>query len=319
MPLSDLYFLQKTKKNLTSSSPNRLLFLFNALRILNFLWILWSMLLTEFTLNYNHIKSVLGPGGRIYFPSQLIPMIIGSVSFVRLMYKLLEQRRDPLDGDDPSLPLNLTFSNRKATGSTSDPQQSFPSKKRFWKIFAPATTINVSVNGRVPSPALGRETTTPEPDDMDESLLEALRNRRKNPSFLRYVVTFLPWLSLLLFLNHHRGTHKYSETNTQTSPTPTKRKIDPEEEQEEKRDSVLSTTADSFISLHGGSTVVGGSSIPSSPFSHRFSSPPPPPSSPPSRRDGSEAEWHHHNNQHHHHHHPKTHETGDDGRRLEEV
>src|ERR1700761_5925959 len=102
----------------------RLRWTFYFLRVGNFLFILWSMILVECTLNYNHVKEVLGPGKRVFFPSQLIPMIIGAFSFVRLMYKLLEKWRDP--NDEPSLP---------TAPHESKTQQDFPGAKKFFKMF----------------------------------------------------------------------------------------------------------------------------------------------------------------------------------------
>jgi hypothetical protein len=139
------------------------------------------MILVECTLNFNHVKEVLGPGNRIFFPSQLIPMIIGSFSFVRLIYKVLERQRDP--NDEPSLPTDPR---------PSKTQQEFPGTKRLFKIFAPPTN---SLNPRPQLP----EDMPPEDTDIDELVQD-------EPIRLRYLVTWLPWLSLL---------HWWTEDSTQ--------------------------------------------------------------------------------------------------------
>ncbi|OCT50383.1 hypothetical protein CLCR_07054 [Cladophialophora carrionii] len=166
--------------------------IFYFLRIGNLIWILWSMILVECTLNFNHVKAVLGPGNRIFFPSQLIPMIIGCFSFVRLMYKVLEQWRDP--DDEPSLP-----NDPRLTGT----RQEFPGTKRFFKVFAPPTN---ALNRRPQLP----EDMPPEDTDMDELL-------QGEPIRLRYLVTWLPWLSLLPWWtkNEHKP-HKRDTENVES-------------------------------------------------------------------------------------------------------
>jgi len=130
------------------------------------------MILVECTLNFNHVKGVLGPGGRIYFPSQLIPMIIGSFSFVRLIYKMLGEWRGP--DVEPSLPEDSPI---PAT------QQEFPGLGHIKKVFAPPT-------GADRPPLSSSQDMPPEDNDLDEVLVG------RRPS-LRYLISWLPWLSLL--------------------------------------------------------------------------------------------------------------------------
>ncbi|KIW89705.1 uncharacterized protein Z519_09861 [Cladophialophora bantiana CBS 173.52] len=145
--------------------------IFYFLGIGNFLWILWSMILVECTLNFNHVKEVLGPGNRIFFPSQLIPLIIGCFSFVRLGYKVLEKWRDP--EDEPSLPTEPHHSQT---------HQDFPGPRKLFEVFAPPTKF-VSTGPQVP------EDIPPEDTDIDELVQGELVR-------VRYIVTWLPWLSL---------------------------------------------------------------------------------------------------------------------------
>ncbi|KAK6364035.1 hypothetical protein LTS17_012569 [Exophiala oligosperma] len=151
--------------------------IFYALRVANFIWIVWSVIMIECTLNFNHVKGVLGPGNRIFFPSQLIPMIIGAFSFVRLCYKLLEKWRDP--DDEPSLPTDVHTSILTSSQSSETPQQ-FRKKTRLFKLLAPPTDTLVR----------GPKEATPEDNDIDDLM-------RNAPTSLRYLVSWLPWLSLL--------------------------------------------------------------------------------------------------------------------------
>lgn len=150
----------------------RLRRIFYFLSIGNLVWIVWSMILVECTLNYNHVKEVLGPGNRIFFPSQLIPLIIGTFSFVRLIYKVLKKARG--QDDEPALPANPHFSN---------PRQDVPGAKRFFKVFAPPT------NSLNPRPQLLEDIPL---EDTDIDILV-----QDEPIRLRYLITWLPWLSLL--------------------------------------------------------------------------------------------------------------------------
>ena len=165
---------------------SRLKFIYRLFRAANFLWIVFSMIMIEMTLNYNHIKSVLGPGDRIYFPSQLIPMIIGAFSFCRLVYKVYEKWRDP--DDEPSLGVDLPL-------VPSQSHQSFPHRFRsFGKIFAPPTELVHPP----PSP----KDMVPEDDDLDE----LLKNERP---WVRYVISYIPWISLF----YHRRAEEIVNKN----------------------------------------------------------------------------------------------------------
>lgn len=161
------------------------------------------MILVECTLNFNHVKGVLGPGGRIFFPSQLIPLIIGAFSFLRLGYRVLEKSRDP--DDDPSLPANAP---------TFGVNQEFPGKRKLFKLFAPPTS---AVN---PRPQLPQD-MPPEDTDIDKLVED-------EPVRLRYLVTWLPWLSLLHWWKkdekrenvHRRTTQLEKGRRRSRSPSP---------------------------------------------------------------------------------------------------
>lgn len=124
------------------------------------------MVLVEFTLNYNHVKAVLGPGGRIYFPSQLIPMIIGAFTLCRVIYKRIEKARDP---DEEPEEGERTFG----------PLRRISSGKDAIKIFAPLTYVARPVRKAPPK---------------DTDLDERMENEHL---WIRYVVSIFPWLSLL--------------------------------------------------------------------------------------------------------------------------
>jgi len=153
----------------TGFNYKQLRYIFYFLRAFNFFWIVWSMVTVEFTLNYNHVVAVLGPQGRIYFPSQLIPMIIGAFTLTRLLYKKLEYARG---GDDvePTVVREATIDG---------PPQPMPSRKNMFKLWAPPTShVHPGTNHM------------PEDEDVDPRM-------DGKPAWVRYLVAYLPWLSLL--------------------------------------------------------------------------------------------------------------------------
>ena len=142
--------------------------IYKALRVLNLLWLVFSIFLVEFSLNFNNITAVLGGphDNELHLPSQLLPLLIGAFGFVRIIYLLFEQTRSPGDAE-PSVAHPPT-----------PPRQ--------------ARTMHLADALHVFSPAMARDSLTTTRDDDDIDAMERHRPRR-----LRYLVAWLPWLSLL--------------------------------------------------------------------------------------------------------------------------
>jgi len=140
------------------------------LRILNIIWLVLTAISVEFTLNFNHVHGVLGDAGRIYIPSQLLPMLIGVLSFVRILWIRFENWRSP-DDIEPSLPPTSNARPRRA--------RTFRSPSDVLKLF---------------SPALSR--TFMETDQLSKET-NASYATVVGPRWKRYVVGWLPWLSLV--------------------------------------------------------------------------------------------------------------------------
>jgi hypothetical protein len=129
----------------------------------------YSALLIEFTLNFNNVTAVLGGphSGELHLPGQLLPLLIGVFGLVRICYLVLESWRS---GDDvePSLATNQ-------------------------KLRLEARMLHAKDLALAFSPAMRKEENVRkehEPDEADE--LERRRGR-----VVRYLVSWLPWLSLL--------------------------------------------------------------------------------------------------------------------------
>jgi hypothetical protein len=143
----------------------------------NLAWIIFSMITVEFTLNYNRMYDVLGWRGHLFFPSQLIPFIIGVCGLFRVIYVGFEQWRNP-DDTEPSLVADKPISPfRKETR---------PHGKHALKMFAPKTVMDTGhgLRGKLKLPQALHE------DDEMDPLLDG------QPAWLRYLVSYLPWLVL---------------------------------------------------------------------------------------------------------------------------
>ncbi|PMD61024.1 uncharacterized protein K444DRAFT_560486 [Hyaloscypha bicolor E] len=153
----------------TGFKYHELQIIYKTLRLLNFAWLVYSALLIEFTLNFNNVTAVLGGphSSELHLPGQLLPLLIGAFGFVRICYLVLESWRSGNDVE-PSLATNQRMRLEARTLHTKDLPLAF-------------------------SPAMKREERVRkehEPDEVDE--LERRRGRAA-----RYLVSWLPWLSLL--------------------------------------------------------------------------------------------------------------------------
>ena len=101
----------------------RLNLIYKFLRIGNFLWLLFSAITVEFTLNFNHVKNVLGGknGGELHYPSQLLPFLVGTLGFLRTCYAVVKDRW--LKEDRESSVGVGTFSGSDATPDESRDQE----------------------------------------------------------------------------------------------------------------------------------------------------------------------------------------------------
>ena len=167
----------------------RLEAIFKYLRWLNLAWIIFSIFLVEFTLNFNHVAAVLGGphDNELHLPAQLLPLLIGAFGFVRTCYLLLESWRSPED---------------------IDPSVSAPTTPLPARTMHPGRDILLAF-----SPAMARASTTTshDPNEIDE--LERQRSR-----FGRYLVAWLPWLSLLPYFRKepHQDKEKRLSDASQT-------------------------------------------------------------------------------------------------------
>ncbi|KAL2071838.1 hypothetical protein VTL71DRAFT_13073 [Oculimacula yallundae] len=142
--------------------------IFKVLRIFNFFWIIYSALLIEFSLNFNNVTAVLkgrNNGKELHLPAHIFPLLMGTFGLVQILYLLVQSKRTNEDAE-PSL----------ATSS-------LPQRSRTLRVRSLLLTF---------SPAMSRDSTTVkyDPEEIDDL-------RRGRAWTVRYLVSWLPWLSLL--------------------------------------------------------------------------------------------------------------------------
>jgi hypothetical protein len=135
--------------------------------------------MVELTLNWNHVTQVLGPNGNITYPAQLLPMMIGALSFLRICWILFKRWHFPEPDccDENQIPHQRMVMSREAPFDT--PQKGL---------------------GLLSSPSDHREgTTAVVGQEYDTSMV-----RNRSP-FKRYLVGYLPWLSQFDFWKSPKG------------------------------------------------------------------------------------------------------------------
>src|ERR1700760_1556482 len=60
--------------------------MFTIFRVFNISWILFCAIMVELTLNQNHMISTLAQSGGIGNPAQLLPLLVGILSFFRVLF-----------------------------------------------------------------------------------------------------------------------------------------------------------------------------------------------------------------------------------------
>jgi hypothetical protein len=145
------------------------------LRVGNLLWLLFSAVMVECTLNFNSIGGVLGGMGRkntIALPGQLLPFLIGLLGFVNLMYTVFIEKY-----------VNAQPSEMSALTAAVEAS------------LQPAIVGAKGASGGAEPMPIGPDgiTTTPEAADA-----QSYRGSQIHRSWgIRYLVGWLPWLSLL--------------------------------------------------------------------------------------------------------------------------
>ncbi|KAE9382067.1 hypothetical protein N431DRAFT_552018 [Stipitochalara longipes BDJ] len=155
----------------TGFSVAELKFLYHVFRIYNLFWIIFCALMVEMTLNKNNMLQTLAQHGNIQYPSQLLPLLIGTLSFIRVMWLIYREGRDRVrEATDDS---NERF-RRHETMTKPSLRNGYGLHLAFLKILSPSRQPH-----NVPIFELEPETPP-----------SVLR-----PWYQRYLVALFPWLS----------------------------------------------------------------------------------------------------------------------------
>jgi hypothetical protein len=145
--------------------------MFQFLRVFNLAWIIFCAVLLEMTLTENHMLQTLVKWGNIAFPAQLVPLLVGVLSFARVLWLIFLEW---LDTDDEA-----------ASGEEQGHPSTHPHRSAYAK----------SMRGglRLLPPWTKARRDRPvavKPENMQD---------RHKPTHFRYLVGYLPWLSVFPF------------------------------------------------------------------------------------------------------------------------
>jgi hypothetical protein len=153
----------------------RLKFLFNILRIFNIFWIIFCAVMIEMTLNYNHMLQALEQYGHIGVPAQLLPLLVGTLSFARVLWLIYaEGKKRAKEASDNG---QARFE-RRETETKPSLHNGYGLGFNFLKIFSPSARPRDAPIFELDAPAL-------------PPLLR--------PWHHRYLVALFPWLSTFRF------------------------------------------------------------------------------------------------------------------------
>jgi hypothetical protein len=146
-------------------------FLFKVFRIFNLFWIIFCALMVEMTLNKNNMWQTLAQNSSIIqYPSQLLPLLVGGLSFIRVLWLIYVEGRDRVKVEKDS---NQARFNRHETMTKPSLGNAYGLGLNFFKILSPAKQPREAV-------IFEAEPSLPPP---------------LKPWHHRYLVALLPWLS----------------------------------------------------------------------------------------------------------------------------
>ncbi|KAK5655575.1 hypothetical protein OQA88_5506 [Cercophora sp. LCS_1] len=80
--------------------------MFQTLRVGALVWLVWSAVTAEVTLNLNHVSGVLDGrhDGELQLPGQFLPFLVGLFSFIRTCYQLLTEKLGAVEEQEKKTP-----------------------------------------------------------------------------------------------------------------------------------------------------------------------------------------------------------------------
>lgn len=168
--------------------------------MLNLVWLLFCAITVECTLNFNHVYGVLGgpDGSQLQLPGQLLPFLIGTFSFVTLLYLLLQEK---VGHHQP----------RRAMAYNNIQQQQQERHQQYRRPETPTTPLPASHAAAPDADVRFDSLEIVEPDPATPGGgggrghpgMEPIRQdsldpkERGRPTLVRYLVAWLPWLGVI--------------------------------------------------------------------------------------------------------------------------
>lgn len=156
----------------------RLDILFKINCVFNLIWIAISAAKVELAVTWNYVRDVIGPNGNIDYPAQLLPMLIGALGFIRILWLMFKRWRWPEDESN---------------------EEEEVQQKSAMPPGAPPGTPGVGLGLLSPQTPFSDAPTANDETDYDDSVTQGR-------SFAtRYLVAYLPWLSQFEFWKNPKG------------------------------------------------------------------------------------------------------------------
>jgi hypothetical protein len=145
--------------------------------------------MVELTLNWNHVTQVLGPNGNLTYPAQLLPLMIGALSFLRICWLLFKrwqfpEQQDCCEEKNQVAPQRTGMCSRGAPFDIDTPQVGLGGLGGLGLLSSPSA----HAHHKGPTNAVVGQ--------QEEYNTRMVRHR--NP-VKRYLVAYLPWLSQFEF------------------------------------------------------------------------------------------------------------------------
>ena len=160
---------------------HRLKFIYNVQRIFNLFWMIFCAVIVEMTLIKNNMRQALAQYGHITTPAQLLPLLIGTLSFIRILWLISREHGKAIQN---TLRAEAEMAEHEAPKFLQRVHLAF--KTTIRKIISP-----LSVSSDIAGSTVHRErspSNTP---------------HRFHPLHHRYLVAWLPWLSVFKFWKHY--------------------------------------------------------------------------------------------------------------------
>lgn len=178
-----------------STRQHRLRYVFTFCRWGNLVWMLFALIMVELTIVWNHATAVTD-GATLSQPSQLLPFLVGALGLVRIIYIIAidtftERAEEEEDAGEEASASHGTPQDENINNTTTTAPSALPLLEK----------INSVTSTTIARPSSAATTTTPaSPVRMRPELRRAETASRilERSASVRYLVAWLPWLSLSL-------------------------------------------------------------------------------------------------------------------------